>query len=175
MCLLQNGAVSIQFLTVVIYYIPPFNFSLIPPVLTDTMLYITSILKDQIGKGLYLQWESKRNLRIQGSEYNLLCHWNLNAIKNAIHVYFLILRQYLNFSKTFFYWYYNRRSCSIFAHPVCVKISPLLDLSFLIDVGRFTWKVSFFLLPPAFSSTSPISSPFTTKFGYCWASSLEYG
>ena len=44
-------------------------FSLIPPVLTDIMLYVTSILKGQIGKGV-----SNQNLRIQSSKCNSLRH-----------------------------------------------------------------------------------------------------
>ena len=44
-------------------------FSLILPVLTDIMLHVTSNLKKvKQEKGVYLQWESNQNQRIQSSE-----------------------------------------------------------------------------------------------------------
>ena len=73
MCLLQNGEVRIHCFTVVNYQIPPIT-SVIPLVQTDIMLYVTSILKGQIGKWVYLQQESNKNLRTHSSQYNSVCY-----------------------------------------------------------------------------------------------------
>ena len=142
------------------------------------MLCVTSILKGQIEKWVYFQWESNQNLRIQSSEYNSICHWNLNVIENTVvEITYscllpLFVTRFESSQALFLLEPPSAFPLPFYASRVS-KDFPALSLWLLMGVEGMTIRVSFFWLPAAISLASTTSSPCATAFDSCWISSLQ--
>ena len=132
--------------------------------MTDIMVYVKFILKGQIGKGVYLQWESNQNLRIQSSEYNSLCYWNLSIIENTVVqlTYPCLLPLFVTkfeSSRPFFF----QLPPLVFLLPFCASCVsmdfPGLSFWFSMIVGGMIVRVSFFWCASSFFVGLPLLLP----------------